>query len=220
MTPSKLDDDHYEDIHYLITDVENEFDLKFSNDDFKEAASLGELLDIISNKIPLNESENCTTQQAFYKIRAAFKNIDDVNHLTPNTSLELLLPKKRRLSKVKELERDLGVKLRILSPPGVIASIIWVAVFVSLAGLMYDWRMFLPYFLLIVAIGKVAYRFGKELDLETISDLATKLTTDHYLASRRDPATINKKEFSQVLMNRLNKNYDEDQRLSREIMIA
>ncbi len=80
----KLHDDHYEDIYYLITDVEREFDLDFSNDDFKEAASLGQLMDIISNKIPLNEVENCTTQQAFYKIRSAFKSIDDGNHLTPH----------------------------------------------------------------------------------------------------------------------------------------
>nr|WP_295934622.1 hypothetical protein [uncultured Dyadobacter sp.] len=121
---------------------------------------------------------------------------------------------------MKELEQELGIELRILSPPDVIASIIWVAVFVSIAGLIYDWRMFLPYFLLIAAIGKVAYRFGKELDLETVSDLATKLATDHYSASRRDPTTINRKEFARVLMNRLNKNYDAGQGLSGEAMIA
>jgi hypothetical protein len=66
----------------------------------------------------------------------------------------------------------------------------------------------------------LALRFGKELDLETVSDLAKNLAIDNYLAVRRDPSTTNRKEFSRVLLDRLNLNYDENSKLERETRIG
>jgi hypothetical protein len=62
----------------------------------------------------------------------------------------------------------------------------------------------------------IANRLGKELDLETVADLAKVLTINNYLTVRRDPTTINRKEFSKILLERLNLNYSEEGKLTRE----
>lgn len=56
--------------------------------------------------------------------------------------------------------------------------------------------------------------------MATVSDLAKNLAIDNYFAVRRDPSTINRKEFSEVLLNKLNMNYDENGKLERETRIG
>lgn len=108
----------------------------------------------------------------------------------------------------------------ILSPPDLISNTIWIVALVSTAGLLYDWRIFLPCLLFVILTGMIAYRFGKELNMATVSDLAKNLAIDNYFAVRRDPSTINRKEFSEVLLNKLNMNYDENGKLERETRIG
>lgn len=220
MEPSELVSEHYEDIEDLIAAVEREFAIKFNNDEFENIKSLGQLCDFLSERIPLINSETCTSQQAFYKIRSAFRNMNYLDQITLSTPLGALLPRKNRIAKVRELEREMEMNLGILSPPDLISKIIGIAALVSTAGLFYDWRIFLPCLFLVIIFGVIAYRYGKELNFETVSDLAKNLTIDHYLAIRRDPSTINKREFSQVLLNRLNLNYDEDGKLERETKLG
>lgn len=215
-----LHSDHYDDIEDLIASVESEFNVKFHNDDFVSVKSVGQLFDVILNKLPLSNSETCTSQQAFYKIRKAFCNMDYVRPIRPATLLEDLLPRQGRISTVKALERELGMVLNILSPPQWLSNIIWTAGFVTIAGLFYDTRIFLPLLLVVIVIGRIVYRFGKELDLVTVADLARHLTSNNYLAARRNPDTINRKELSQVLLDRLNLNYDEEGRLVMETAIG
>ncbi|WP_149241675.1 hypothetical protein [Dyadobacter sp. 32] len=220
MATLTLESAHYEDIEDLLAAVEGDFQMKFSDGDFANIRSVGQLCDTIADKVPLIDSETCTSQQAFYKIRAAFRTMGHLDQIIPDTSLESLLPRKDRIAKVRELERELEMSVGILSPPDLISNTIWIGALISTAGLFYDWRIFLPCLFFVILVGTIAYRFGKELDLETVSDLARNLAIDHYLAVRRDPSTINKKEFSQVLLDRLNLNYDEHGKLERETRIG
>jgi gas vesicle protein len=43
----------------------------------------------------------------------------------------------------------------------------------------------------------LAGKFGKELKVKTLGDLAEKVAREHYLKCRRDAATINRTEVSQ-----------------------
>ncbi|MDR6803129.1 hypothetical protein J2Y45_000399 [Dyadobacter sp. BE34] len=215
-----LHSDHYDDIEDLIASVKSEFNVKFDNDDFVSVKSVGQLFDVIVNKVPLSNSETCTSQQAFYKLREAFSNLDSVCPIQPATPLEDLLPRQGRISTVKALERELGMALNILSPPQWLSNIIWTAGFVTIGGLFYDTRIFLPLLLAVILIGKIAYQFGKELDHVTVADLARHLTRNNYLVARRNPDTINRKELSQILLDRLNLNYDEEGRLVMETAIG
>jgi hypothetical protein len=208
-----LHSDHYDDIDDLIASVESEFNVKFGNDDFVSVKSVGQLFDVMVNKMPLANSETCTSQHAFYKIREAFSNLDCVYPIRPMTPLEDLLPRQDRIATVKAFERKLGMTLNILSPPQWLSSIIWTAEFTTIGGLFYDARTFLPLLLVVILIGKIIYWFGKELNYMTVADLARHLISHNYLAARRNPRTINRKELSQVLLDRLNLNYDEEGRL-------
>jgi hypothetical protein len=46
---------------------------------------------------------------------------------------------------------------------------------------------------------KLAGRFGKEMHVKTIGDLAEKIAREHYLKCRRDASTVNKNEVSEKL---------------------
>lgn len=215
-----LHSDHYDDIGDLIASVESDFNVKFDTDDFVNVTSVGQLLDFIVNKVPLRNSETCTSQQAFHKIREAFSNMGHVSPIIPGTPLEDLLPRQGRISSVKALERELGIDLNILSLPQWLSSIIWMAAIVTSGGLFYDAGTFLPLLVVVISSGTILYRFGKELDHETVADLVRHLTSNNYLALRRDPGTINRKELSQVLLDNLNLNYDDNGKLLRETVIG
>jgi hypothetical protein len=220
MASSELLSEHYEDIQDLIASVEREFEIKFYKNAFENIKSIGQLCDFLTEKIPLTDSETCTSQQAFYKIRSAFRNMDYVDPITPATPLADLLPRKDRIAKVRVLEREMEMNIGLLSPPDFISKTILFTALISVAGLFFDWRTFLPCLFFVIVAGIIALRFGKELNKETVSDLAKNLATYNYLAVRRDTSTINKKEFSRVLLDRLNLNYDENLLLERETRIG
>lgn len=53
----------------------------------------------------------------------------------------------------------------------------------------------------------LAWKFGKEMQIETVGELARTLAAEHYFRLRRDPVTINRKEFREILITKLNQNY-------------
>ena len=81
--------------------------------------NFGELCDHIANKIQLDNSDNCTSQQAFYKLRDTISSTLQIDKKTISTDLSLpdLLPRESRRSRTKKLEQQLGFKIHILRPP-------------------------------------------------------------------------------------------------------
>jgi hypothetical protein len=58
---------------------------------------------------------------------------------------------------------------------------------------------------------------GNELDLQTVGEIAERMTTDNYLKSRRDPKTFNKREIEKVLTDLFSNDLDLDpSKLNRE----
>ena len=47
---------------------------------------------------------------------------------------------------------------------------------------------------------RVVNKIGNELDLQTVGQVAEKMTSAHYLKSRRDMNTFNKNEIEKVLV--------------------
>ncbi len=61
-----------EDLSELLEKVENSFDIKFDDTELANVGTFGQLCDHIANKIQLANIDDCTTQQAFYKLRKSF----------------------------------------------------------------------------------------------------------------------------------------------------
>ena len=200
MTKLELKDIHAEDIEELLFLIEKSFDIKI--DDIK-ISTFGELCDYIANKIQIEHSEDCTSQQAFYKLRDAISSKFKIDSQIISTNFPLidLFPRKNRRTMVAELEKYLGFQLNILRPPHWITIILVVLFLVSFVGLFFNWQIGLS--ALAISIGgiRVSNKYGKKLKVKTVGQVAEKMTRENYQKSRRNSNTFNKKEVEKVLTN-------------------
>jgi len=188
-----------EDISDVLVKIEKSFGFKFGNTELKDTKTFGELCDIITSKVQGDNSNDCTTQQSFYKLRSAIANtlLIEKKGITPDTDLQKLFPKHIRKQSFKDIDGHLGVKTKILRPKHSITGALAFIFIVSLFGLFVSWQAGLIGLSVSIIAMTIANKFGKELDLETVGQLADKLSREHYLKSRRNNRTINKSEIEQ-----------------------
>ena len=190
-----------EDINDLLVNIEKSFDIKFVDTELMHILTFGELCDHIANKIQLYNTADCTSQQAFYKLRNAISSTLPIENSTISTlsSLADILPKQTRRSSTKKLEEILGFQLNILRPPHWVTGILLILFLGSLIGLYFNWQIGLLGIGFSIAGFWFANKIGNELDLQTIGQVAKKMTRENYLKSRRNPNTFNKNEIEKVL---------------------
>lgn len=212
-----------EDISDLLVKVEKSFDMKFESTELKYILTFGELCDHITNKIQLVHSNDCTSQQAFYKLRDAMASILQIDYKTITTSSALLhlLPKQNRRSLVKKLEVHLGFKLHILRPPYWASATLAILLVTSCAALFFNWQIGLAG----LAFSNAGLWFvniiGSVLDVQTVGQAAKKMTRESYFKSRRNPRTINKSEIEKILVDLFSNDLGIDKsKLTREAKLS
>ena len=184
--------------------IETSYGIQFRENELKGVRTFGELCNIILSKITYQDTNDCTSQQAFYKLREAIViscNIDK-DTIKIDTPLAPLFPKDGRKKKINAIEKQLGFKLKILSPKGFIAGILaitlvlsFLGIFIALAFKLFHISMYALFtFIGSIFLMKIANLLGREFDVSTVGELAEKMTMEHYLASRRNTTTINKSE--------------------------
>lgn len=201
MTDYELKNIDPDDISDILVKVEKSFDIKFGDTELLLITTFGELCDHIANKIQLHHTDNCTSQQAFYKLRAAISSMLQIDKKTISTDFSLadLFPRQSRRLRIKKLEAHLGFKLNILRPPHWATGILAVLLLSAFITLFFDWQTGLAGFVFSIAGFWLANKTGNELDLKTIRQVAEKMTREHYLKSRRNPGTFNRREIEKVL---------------------
>ena len=190
---------HVEDIEDLFFKIEKSLDIKL--DDTEHIRTFGELCDHIANKIQLDNSDDCTTQQAFYKLRQAISLTLKVDNevIQPTLLLSELFPRKNRRIKIKEVEQHLGFRLNILRPPYWVTTTLLIFFLVSFVGLFFSWKIGVSGLIFSVFGLWLANKIGNEIDVQTIGQVAQKMTRENYLKSRRNSKTFNKKEIETIL---------------------
>src|SRR5687768_1793290 len=99
----KLRDIDPEDFGDTLLKFEKSFGIKFADNSMRDAKTFGDICDIIESQINLTDKDDCTTQQAFYKIRKAIgltQNFDE-SIIKPQTKLEDIFPRLNRRQNVK-----------------------------------------------------------------------------------------------------------------------
>ncbi|MBP0613393.1 hypothetical protein J8J42_10070 [Chryseobacterium sp. cx-311] len=212
MTDYELKNIDPDDINDLLVKVEKSFNIKFGDTELMHISSFGELCDHIANKIQLDNSDDCTSQQAFYKIRDAISSTLQIDNKTISTDFALvdLLPRQSRRSRTKKLEKHLGIKLNILRPPHWMTVTLVIIFLASLIGLYFMWQIGLSGLLFSIGGLWLANKIGSELDLQTVGQVAEKMTRENYLKSRRNPRTFNKNEIEKVLTEWFSEEFDLD----------
>ena len=190
-----------EDIGDVLVKIEKSFDIKFGATELKDVKTFGELCDIITSKIELDIIEDCTTQQAFYKLRNAIVVIDrlDKNFIQPETDLENIFPKHARRQKISLLENELAFSLKILRPKHWVTTMFVLILLASIVAVFFFWQVGLTGLLLSIGGLKLSDKFGKELDLKTVGELVDKISREHYFKARRNTGTVNKKEVAEKI---------------------
>jgi hypothetical protein len=197
MKATTLVDCDLEDMEDVLKIIEESYGLKFGDREFAHVNTYGELCDGIVNKIQLQSADDCTSQQAFYKLRDAIVAVRGVDKegIKPDTSLESLFPIQGRRGQIKKLEQQLGFKLKVLSSKNYHFGIFFILFIGSFVEMYFNWKMgwgVLAFSILyIYAISKL----GTELNVMTVGELADKMSRENYIKSRRNLATANYKEI-------------------------
>ena len=80
--------------------------------------------------------------------------------------------------------------------------LIFVLIFLaSLVELFIKWQFGLIGILFFMVGVNIAKKFGEELDLNTVGELAEKMASENYLKSRRNATTVNRKEIVDKIRN-------------------
>lgn len=190
-----------EDLEDMLLKIEDSFDIRFEMDELTHVKTYGDFCDAIKDKINLEHSDDCTTQQAFYKLREALINLIDIekSEITLTSQLAEIFPKNTRKNQVKKLEMNLGFKLSILRPPNYVTGFLAILVLASIIVLFIDWKFGLVGLGLAIGGLWISNKLGKELDVLTIGELSEKMTRENYVKSRRNSKTINKNELDKII---------------------
>lgn len=186
-----------DDINDLLPKIETSFRIKFDKSDKIHVKTFGELCDVIINKIEGNHVNDCTTQQAFYKIRKAIINTlqCDRDAVKPGSQLANMFPRVNRRKQVQQLETALGCKIHILEAKAWLSNSLLVTALASLIVIFFSPLNGLLVLGLSIAGRWLSSKQGKELKVHTVEQLVKKLTREHYMDLRRAPGTVNRTEL-------------------------
>lgn len=208
-----------EDVGDVLLKVEKSFGFKFGDTELKDVKTFGELCDIITSKVQGDNINDCTTQQTFYKLKAALLVITPFHKpdITTDTNLKQLFPRKTRLRLVHSLDKELGFKTNILRPRHWLPLSLAFVFFASLITLYFSWQAGLFGLAFSILAMMLAFKVGKEIDLRTVAELAEKIAREHYGKVRRKASTVNRNEIAQKVKELFMTDLDfEDEVLTRE----
>lgn len=197
--PYELRNVDSDDIDDVLIKIEASFCFKFGHTELKDVKTFGELCDIITNKVQGDGVNDCTTQQAFYKLRNAISAtlFIEKNSILPDTALSELFPRYNRRRLIRTIESDLGFKIDVLRPKHWISGTLVMILFASCIGLFIFWKVGLTGFSLSIIGFGLADRLGIELNFQNVGQLAEKISRENYLKSRRNSATVNRNEIAE-----------------------
>ncbi len=211
MKNNKLGRYEIEDLEFALSDFEKQYGIHFNQDELNSIECVEQLAEAISNKFDYKNSDDCTSQQAFYKLRNVLNNLNIGNqNIHPNTELAELIPRINRIQKVKEIEKQIGFKLDVLRAKNIV---FYLAVFLSLSTIILAFYHF--FYALILGISlycvfEFLFKNGKEFKTFTVGELANKMVLENYFKVRRTSNTINKIEFKNVVLEWFSDRMDMD----------
>ncbi len=207
-----------EDAETVLIEIEKSLGLTFKNNELIHISNLGQLCDYVSEKMELDNVDDCTSQQSFYQIRNSISGILNVNpkSIHPNSKLSILIPRKNRRQFIKKLNEILGfdTNLLMISRPTFI-FLSFSLVFSFILSFFYFVWGWISFGLFAVSL-KIAYDFRKELKVKTVRELTEKITREHYLECRRNPNTVNKSEIEKLVINSFNHYIGGSENFTRE----
>lgn len=189
----------HEDFEELIIAIQNSFGISFQSIDFvKPEIKIEDLIQLITNKIELQHSTDCTSQQIFYQLRAFFEKEFNISkaHFNRHLDLEKLLPRNNRREIIQKIEHALDIKVDILTIKEWLLFSIMITFFCSIYFLFTDLKIGLLLLFIIAASTKIK---GNELIPKTIGDLTDKIVEQNYRHLRNKKNSFNPIEIKKII---------------------
>ncbi|MDH7460635.1 hypothetical protein QEG73_05075 [Chitinophagaceae bacterium 26-R-25] len=199
----KLDNIDPEDFEDTLLKLEKSFGLKFADSSFKDAKTFGDICDIIEGRLNLIHTDDCTAQQAFYKVRNAIclTQTFDATNIELGTSLENVFPRLNRKKNVAHFQQALGFPVNILTMKAWLFLVIVAGFVGSLVAFFFSWLYAVSGLILFTLFSWIASKFSKELNVSTVKELTEKITREHYLSARRQRGTMNRNEIVKIIQD-------------------
>jgi hypothetical protein len=190
-----------DDFYDFICTVEMSLGIVFHKQDNVVFRNLGDIIELSLSKLSGKNSQECTSQQAFYKLRQAIRLTKRQNlFIERATRLSDLFPQKLRRKEIKEIENRLSVSLGVLSINDWVASVLAVFFLLSTALCFANMLYGILTFGLTVAGCWGAGRLKNELIDMTIEELVRKMVRENYKRCRRDEKTFNAVEVEKIIV--------------------
>lgn len=192
-----------DDIVDVIELAERSFTADLSPAYSMQINTLGEFIDLINQYTPGGPATDCTTQQAFYRIRSslAITSGVDLSAIRPETTLTTLIPSPNRRQTVRKLDHDLGVATELLVPKQWLVTSLACLLLLSLAIVGPAWPYGLTGLFLYGVGAWLTYKTAGTLAITTVGQLAQKLSREHYRTIRRNAATVNRNELASLIFD-------------------
>jgi hypothetical protein len=188
------------DVGDFLAKIQRSFNITLDHEGLKNISTFGHLCNLIISKIDSDYEETCTTQHAFYMLRNAIASTNSINKcdITTHTKLCKLFPKEQRLEAIASVEAELGFGINLLKPKQWIVGIFVFTLIVSGIFCFSNFFAGMAGLLLSAIALKLAGKFGKEMHLKTVGDLACQMSRESHSKIRRNN-TVDKSEVEQKL---------------------
>lgn len=191
-----------EDIDDALGKIEKSFGIKFHGGELNDVKTLGALCDIITSRIQGTDIPDCTSQQAFYKIRDAISVVTlfDRNSITPETRLDELFPRDNRPKQITLLQKELKMRVPVLRAKNWLTlALVWGTV-ISVFTLWLHWQSGVAGLLFFSSARLISDKyFAKELTIKSVRELTELIVRDNYKKARRNPDSFNRLETEKIV---------------------
>ncbi len=194
-----------EDFYYFIIQLENDFGINFTENDAKtdrgenlKDIKVADLINMVIGKIELEHSQDCTSQQIFYRLRAYFVNEKDFSkdEIKINSDLENLIQRQDRKATIAEIEDKLEIKADILTIKTWLQTVMILAFLGGLIFCFINIKIGISLFIIFWGITKIK---GNELKPKTLGELTKMIVEQNYRTLRDRKQTFNPKEVEQII---------------------
>ncbi|KMQ70178.1 hypothetical protein [Chryseobacterium koreense] len=202
MKGNKLENYEIEDLEDSLSEFKKNYEIDLSQDELNTITNIQELADKIVEKFNYENVDDCTYQQAFYKLKSIFEKLNiSPQKIDTKTDLKILIPRKNRIKTVKQIQKELGIKLQILEPKQSIIAILFVLSFCAIISTFFNLTYLVISGIILFFLYKITFETAREFRLSTFGELAKEITKENYFKSRRSPKTINKSEFKNIVID-------------------
>ena len=199
----KLNEIDPEDFGDTLLKLEKSFGIKFDDNCFKDAKTFGDICNIIESRVVYADKGDCTTQQAFYKVRKAISRTQNISekNIELQTKLEDLFPRSTRRQRVKLFQRELGIPVNFLTIKNWLGWTFVLCFLLSFVAFFFDWQIAVGGLTLSIMFSWTTNKFAKELSTSTVAELTEKISREHYSQARRHSGTVNRSEIVKTIQN-------------------